>query len=294
MKENTLNQDSDSGPIGRQIHKELGLQPKLSHDDLWPQTRAAIEQRGYTRLKRIAGGGYGVVISARHASTGAQRAIKVVREPDNETSLHAFQRECRILSTAELPSGLAPQFYEQELSTGIQPFLVQEWLDGETLENYISSHPSLSMKQREFLCEMLFRVYDRLHQANLLHRDVSARNIMISKGQIRLIDFGSAGRKDEGYVSLNTQSRVPLTPGYASDEMLKGETRGSVEHEVHAIAKVAFLILTGQRADRLPAQNWKSTMLKQGCDPHVVSAIVLPRMQQPPEKLVPIGPTIDS
>ena len=73
----------------------MGLQPKLSQDDLWPQTKAAIEQQGYTRLKRIAGGSYGVVITARHASSGAQRAIKVIRQPDNQTSLHAFQRECR-------------------------------------------------------------------------------------------------------------------------------------------------------------------------------------------------------
>ncbi len=100
---------------------------------------------------------------------------------------------------------------------------------------------------------------------------------------MRLIDFGSAGRKDAGYASLNSLSKVPITRAIASDQMVAGETRGSVADEVHVIAKCCFFVLTGQRANKISHAQWQETLWNAHVDRDLSDKIILPRMQQPPD-----------
>ena len=129
-----------------------------------------------------------MVYRAKDAATGQRRAVKVVIDPSSSTSLATFHREWRILDSRELPGvadnqpRIAPQLYFGDESPGAQPFLVLEWIDGSNLEDYIRSRPSLPMAQREALCERIFAAYESLHIANILHRDISLRNIMLQQG----------------------------------------------------------------------------------------------------------------
>ena len=291
---------SDSGPVGFQFRDALGLGSSDNTVELWPQTEAALASRGLEIRQRIGKGGYGVVFRVRDANTGQRRAVKVLIEPGSETARQSFQREWRILDSKDLPGisdshpVVAPQFYFGDETVGAQPFLVMEWIDGHNVEDFIGNRPTLPPEQREALCEQILLAYGRLHAANILHRDVSLRNIMIQpptpgylrdnrfmSERVRLIDFGSGCRKDQGYGSLNSLSSVPITEGFASDQMKARETRGSEADEVHAVARVCFYVLTGQRSDRIAPEQWRSTLVKSRIDRQLIDRIVLPRMQQP-------------
>ena len=275
---------SDSGPIGAQIEDALGLSDDENVIELLPETRDAILAEGLTDLKRIGRGGYGVVMQAVDSATGNPRAVKVMINAGSPDRLTIFNRECRMLDTAEMPAGIAPKFYKAVKPLNAQPFLIQEWISGQKLSDWLDARPKLPMTDRESLCRLIFATYAKLHQANLIHRDVSLGNIMVSGRQIRLIDFGGGARAVPGYRSHNTMSQVPTTEAFVSDAVRLRERKPSIADEVHAVAKVCFTVLTNQLAFGKSSTEWKR-ILKFSRVAGDIASIVLSKMQEPPHEL---------
>lgn len=134
---------SDSGPTGVNWHRVLGLAADSNSIDelseVLPATCSALAAAGLHTIVRVAAGGYGVVCRAVDQFTGNSRAVKILLQPDNEDSRRMFQRECSILDAPELPPGLVPRFYRAVDPPGGQPFMILEWLEGETLGNWLSA-----------------------------------------------------------------------------------------------------------------------------------------------------------
>lgn len=277
---------SDSGPPGKGYRTALGLDdPILLMDLIQPETLNAITAEGLADITAVDRGGYGVILKAADHVTGNPRAVKVVLEPEDKHRLQIFRRECRVLDSRELPPGIAPKFHAAREPGGAQPFLIQEWIEGKKLSAWLDANPSLSIAQRESVCRALFATYAKLHAANLIHRDVSLGNIMISGRTVRLIDFGGAGRAAAGYRSLNTHSKVPTTDAFASGPVRKQERKPSIADEVHAVAKVCFTVLTGQYAFELnSADQRRVVMQRAGCTSDLIR-ILLPKMEDPPLQL---------
>ncbi len=275
---------SDSGPVGPQFRGAFGLDDDEQLDEVWESTKTAIAAEGLRDLKRIDRGGYGVVCRAFEERTGNPRAIKVVLHPEDQNRLAIFRRECRVLDATEMPVGIAPRFYGAKEPEEAQPFLIQEWIEGKKLSDWLEAHPHLAMNERESLCRAIFDVYARLHAANLIHRDVSLGNIMISGRNVRLIDFGGGARAAQGYRSLNTMSRVPTTEAFVSQPVRDGERKPTIPDEVHAVAKVCFTVLTGQIAFEVPSKDWKKTLKQAGVCVEIAN-FLLPKMQTPPQKI---------
>lgn len=276
---------SHSGPPGAGFRQALGLEdPDLLLDQVQQVTRQAIAVEGLTDLCPVDRGGYGIVLRGKDAATGNLRAVKVVLQPEQEHRLQIFRRECRILDAKELPTGVAPRFYAAREPAGGQPFLIQEWIEGQKLGDWLDAHVSLKMPARESLCRAIFATYARLHAANLIHRDVSLGNIMIAGKTVRLIDFGGAGRAAPGYISQNTQSRVPTTEAFVSGPVLRSERKPCMADEVHAVAKICFTVLTGQLACTLTTAQRRAAMKQAGCASDII-AILIPRMEDPPQTI---------
>jgi serine/threonine protein kinase len=277
---------SDSGPPGNGYRKALGLNDaELLMDLISPQTLTAIAAEGLDHVTPIDRGGYGIILKAAERITGNPRAAKVVLEPHDHHRLQIFRRECRVLDSKELPPGIAPKFYAAREPRDAQPFLIQEWIEGKKLSDWLDANPTLTIAQRESVCRAIFATYAKLHAANLIHRDVSLGNIMISGRTVRLIDFGGAGRAAAGYRSLNTHSKVPTTEAFASGPVLRQERKPSIADEVHAVAKICFTVLTGQYASELnSADQRRAAMKRAGCT-HDLISILLPKMDDPPLQL---------
>jgi serine/threonine protein kinase len=277
---------SDSGPPGRGYRKALGLDdPGLLMDLILPETLSAITAEGLDQIAPVDRGGYGIILKAADRLTGNPRAVKVVLEPHDAHRLQIFRRECRVLDSKDLPRGIAPKFYAAREPRGGQPFLVQEWIEGKKLSDWLDSNPTLTMSQRESVCRAIFATYAALHKNNLIHRDVSLGNIMIAGRSVRLIDFGGAGRAAAGYRSFNTHSKVPTTEAFASGPVLRQERKPSIADEVHAVAKVCFTVLTGEYASELNSADLRRQAMKRaGCASDLID-ILVPKMDDPPLQL---------
>ncbi len=275
---------SDSGPVGVQVHKVMGLEDDDYVTEVTDETFTAIAAEGLVDLKPIGCGGYGIVFKAVDSTTGNERAIKVMRPRERAKAREVFDRECKMLDAAEMPLGIAPQFYVARQVRTDQPFMIIEWIPGQQLQNWLDARTHLPMNDRISLCRLIFATYAKLHAANLMQRDVSLGNIMVSGRRIRLIDFGGGGRAKAGYRNMSTMSQAPMTEAFAPDAVLAGHRKQTIPDEVHMVAKVCFTVLTGQLAFKKSYAQRKAVLQAAGV-PREFANIVLIKTEQPPEKL---------
>ena len=82
-----------------------------------------------------------------------------------------------------------------------------------------------------------------MHQANFIHRDLSARNVRQTSGGIwKLLDPGLAKHLDRSSI---TGLFTPGTPGFMSPEQATAGVRVTPASDVHGLGVLAYLALTG-------------------------------------------------
>ena len=115
----------------------------------------------------------------------------------------------------QIPRLLA--YFEQ----GTSLYLVQEFIQGNTLFAEVIQQPFTEEKIRELLADLL-PVLEFIHSRNVIHRDIKPENIIRrqSDGKLVLIDFG--GAKQVTQTSLARQATVLYTLGYAPSEQMAG------------------------------------------------------------------------
>lgn len=122
-------------------------------------------------------------------------------------------------------------------------FMVFEYLSHDLTG--LLNHPSFALTpaHKKHLAKQLFEGLDYLHRRGVLHRDIKAANILISKtGELKLADFGLARfyqkRQKQDYTN-----RV-ITIWYRSPELLLGETQYGPAVDIWSAACVLVEIFT--------------------------------------------------
>ena len=123
-------------------------------------------------------------------------------------------------------------------------YFAMEYIDGASLKEYLRRYPQ-GLMPREAL-EMIAQLLQALaavHQNGLLHRDISADNVMRTRrGQIKLIDFGSAR-------DTRKETKTVFTKGvYTAPEQKLGDKQRACT-DLYAVGVLLFQLLVG----RVPA-----------------------------------------
>ena len=187
------------------------------------------------------GGQYSILSTIREGRLYlAGRAGKrfILKTSDGSAKgLEMLKREYELSIGLQHP-GLAYVFtYEEDSPVG--PCIVQEFVDGETLQEWLAHNPSA--KERRRILDELLSVTGYLHQKDIVHNDLKPENILIARsgGALKLIDLGFA---DD---DTHQQKALGGTREYASPELLAGQ-KVDARSDIWSIGKLIQDIFPGR------------------------------------------------
>ena len=194
----------------------------------------------------------GQVFEAQHIHTGARLAIKTLRPHllDDVITRQRFLREAR--ASVRIGHKNIVGVYDLDMDdTGSWPFIVQEFLIGETLGDLLDRTPGQRIDPRAAL-RILVPVMGALvgaHRHGVVHRDIKPTNIFLCEDAEvipKLIDFGIAKvRSDSDATALTAAGLIVGSPEYMSPEQVVGDSTVDAQTDVWAMGVVLYEAITG-------------------------------------------------
>ena len=179
-------------------------------------------------MEKIGKGGNGEVYLAQDMELGCKWAVKVIEKSQ--------KKEAGVLK--ELSHPFLPKMIDYQEIEGYC-FLVMEYIEGETLENYLLFRKKIEFQEAMDMILNIAHILSYFHGKNkpIIYGDLKPANLIrTNNGDIYLVDFGSviqSFRKD-GLVCYGTR-------GYAAPEQYEG--RISCASDVYAFGKIMQDIL---------------------------------------------------
>ncbi|HLA74175.1 MAG TPA: serine/threonine-protein kinase [Steroidobacteraceae bacterium] len=202
----------------------------------------------YELLRPLGAGGMAEVWLARRADGAFDRqvALKIPRLGLLPAEISArFARECRILASLEAP-GIA-RLYDAGVDERGVPYIAMEYVAGEPLTSWCDAR-KLDPAARVAVILQVLDAVGRAHVQQIIHRDLKPSNILVTQGEIRLLDFGIARllQGETGDAAPTHAWGRALTPEYASPEMLHGASVDA-RTDIYSLGVVLHELLTGAR-----------------------------------------------
>ena len=189
-------------------------------------------------LRRLGRGGMGSVYLARDPDIDRLVAIKLLNEGFDEEDLRGrFSAEARSASALRHPNVVTIFQTGTFLS---RPFIVMEYVAGETFADMIASGRSVPIGEKLALLDQLLAGLHYAHSKGIVHRDIKPSNVMVDgEGVVRILDFGIARLGDGGLTQTGT---LLGTLNYMSPEQLAGKT-ADARADIFAVGLVAYELL---------------------------------------------------
>ena len=195
----------------------------------------------YEILDSIASGGMGQVYKARDTRLERIVAVKVSSEGFGER----FYREAKTIASLNHPHICTLHDVGKE---GDVEYLVMEYIEGRPLKGPLPAPEVMRLGAQ------IADALDAAHQKGVTHRDLKPANILVSKGSVKVLDFGLA-RVDEAPESeqdstlsnpLTQKGTMLGTLPYMAPEQVEGKKADS-RTDIWAFGLVLSEMATGER-----------------------------------------------
>lgn len=176
-------------------------------------------------------------------------------EQEYKLGLERYIREARTLSKFHDLHGIVDirDFFHENNTA----YLVMEYLKGPTLEEHIKQYGRMKPEYVFQIMKPVMRSLEKIHQAGMVHRDISPDNIMLSDGCIKLIDFGAARLANN---DNNKSLTVVLKRGFAPEEQYRSNGKQGPWTDVYAICATIYYMLTGKKPPESIERTYEDTL----------------------------------
>lgn len=222
----------------------------------------ALMNGDYIIEKTIGIGGFGITYYARHATLEQHYAIKEfyiygfcerdslsgcvlpqgMEQGEFENYREKFIEEAKMLASLTHPNIVSVIYVFDENNTS---YIVMPFIEGKTLQQVMQGGGRLEydliVNYTVQICEALAYI----HSKNILHRDITPDNIMITEdAKAILIDFGAARR----FINDKTQLHTTIVKeGYAPLEQYSKKSRKGAYSDLYSLGAVLYYVFTGQK-----------------------------------------------
>lgn len=221
--------------------------------DTWSAQLVGRTLAGRYQLVRVLGaGGLGVVFEAKHVTVGKRVAIKVLL-PDvrgNDRIVERFHREARAAAACAREGVVDVLDFDRDPECG--PFIVMEYIDGETLSAHLNRLGPLPIADAVTICRAVLATLETVHAAGIVHRDLKPSNVMLTRtleGRdiVKVVDFGVArDREARTGPALTSPGAVLGTPGYMAPEQAGGHEDVDARADLYAVGAILYGCLAGR------------------------------------------------
>lgn len=218
----------------------------------------------YLPIKLLGRGGFGAAFLSRDRYTPGMRQCVVkqflpagdLSSTQLKLAQDLFEREAVVLEEIGSQHDQIPDLFAffPVIVPGLQSkqqdqffYLVQEFIDGENLEEELTSRGGFSESEVLFVMRSILPVLQFVHDKNIIHRDIKPSNIMRHRnGKLFLLDFGAVKQVTNSPQGVGNSSTGIYSLGFAPPEQMSG---GQVfpSTDLYALAVTIILLLTGQK-----------------------------------------------
>ena len=247
--------------ISNQLESELGrVDPDAFADDLKPGTE--LLGGHYTIIGFLNSGGFGITYLAKDSlnrtvvikecfpnalcrrSTSLVRARSRKHQDDFRGFVESFVAEAKSLARLVHPNivGVHQVFEDNDTA-----YMAIDFIDGRDLHDILdSTDQAFTPDQTVAMLKKMISAVEFIHQAGILHRDISPDNILVDKtGNPILIDFGAASEQVMRATRVLTGRRV-IKEGYSPQEFyLTGAEQGP-SSDLYSLGANFYHVITGK------------------------------------------------
>ncbi len=199
----------------------------------------------YELFEKIAEGGMGTVYKARDKATGTVVAMKVVppQVAKNPVLMKRFEQEYHVAHALDHPNIVRALDFGWE---GPSPYLVMEFVDGESLGQRIERDGKIPEKEAIQIIAQVAQALHKAHKQGLIHRDVKPDNILVTAdGTAKLADLGLV-KELETDLNLTRTGRGLGTPHFMAPEQFRNAKGADARCDIYSLAATLYMMLTGE------------------------------------------------
>lgn len=193
-------------------------------------------------------GGMAEVHRGRDLRLGREVAVKVLRSDlARDPSFQVrFRREAQAAASLNHPAIVAVyDTGEDRTTTGATPYIVMEYVEGETLRDVLRREDRLEPARAMSLTADICAALDFSHRNGIVHRDVKPGNVMITpQGTVKVMDFGIARAVSDSAATMTSTAAVIGTAQYLSPEQARGEGVDA-RSDVYSAGCLLYELVTG-------------------------------------------------
>lgn len=191
-----------------------------------------------------------------------------------ENGVRACLREARKMAKiGDIPEVVRVLDCFQENDTA---YIVMDYVSGKTLMSVLLEQDAMTWTQAKEIFVPAMQAMEQVHQAGLVHRDISPDNLMLTPdGRVRILDLGAA--KDLA-INGGVSSALVVKGGFSPLEQYAQQGGSGPWTDVYAMAATMYHSLTGvippTAPDRMQGEpvNW-SLLSSNGVPKHVIAAL---------------------